>query len=115
MTPLLLTEADACQALNLCERTLRDARKSGALPYVLIGRAVRYTLTDLETFIESRRTWASTVAKTRRSGGIASRSTVVSFEEARAKQSKALQRQSPQPARPKRNRQSRNRTDGASM
>ena len=53
--PTLLTEAEAAQALRVCSRTLRKARKDGRLAYVLIGRAVRYTHGDLERFIESLR------------------------------------------------------------
>lgn len=53
---LLLTEAEAAARMRLCQRTLRKARKAGTLHYVLIGRAVRYTEQDLETFIDSLRT-----------------------------------------------------------
>lgn len=49
--PLLLTEPEAATALSLCPRTLRKARQQGRLPYVLIGKAIRYTLADLEQFI----------------------------------------------------------------
>lgn len=52
---LLLTEAEAAERLRICTRTLRKARQEGALHYVLIGRAVRYTVPDLESFIESLR------------------------------------------------------------
>lgn len=51
----LLTEAEAAEALRLCPRTLRKARQEGKLSYVLIGRAVRYTMRDLESFIEASR------------------------------------------------------------
>lgn len=50
---LLLTEAEAADAVQLCRRTLRKARQDGRLAYVLIGRAVRYTLDDLRDFIAS--------------------------------------------------------------
>lgn len=50
---LLLTEDEAARALKLCKRTLRKARQQGDLAYVLIGRAVRYTLADLQEFIAS--------------------------------------------------------------
>jgi excisionase family DNA binding protein len=49
---LLLTEEQAAERLNLCTRTLRKARQEGALTYVLIGRAVRYTVDDLAAFVE---------------------------------------------------------------
>ena len=53
--PALLTEAEAAEALRVCPRTLRKARHDGRLSYVLIGRAVRYTMSDLESFIEASR------------------------------------------------------------
>lgn len=52
---LLLTEAEAAERLNLCQRTLRKARQSGQLHYVAIGRAVRYTIEDLESFVATLR------------------------------------------------------------
>jgi hypothetical protein len=48
----LLTEAEAADRLRVCTRTLRKARHAGLLHYVLIGRAIRYTLGDLESYIE---------------------------------------------------------------
>ena len=54
MTALrLLTEPEAAEALRVCARTLRKARREGKLRYVLIGRAVRYSPDDLEAFVES--------------------------------------------------------------
>jgi hypothetical protein len=55
MTAPLLTEPQAAAHLAVCPRTLRKARKSGQLHYVLIGRAIRYTLADLAQFIDSHR------------------------------------------------------------
>lgn len=52
---LLLTEAEAADRLRLCQRTLRKARQEGLLHYVLIGRAVRYTVADLESYIDALR------------------------------------------------------------
>ncbi|WP_083836123.1 helix-turn-helix domain-containing protein [Sphingomonas elodea] len=51
----LLTETEAADRLKLCTKTLRKERKAGRLPYILIGRAVRYTLDDLESFIAKAR------------------------------------------------------------
>lgn len=59
MTQLLMTEAEAAERLSLCTRTLRKARQEGALPFVLIGRAVRYTMADLESYIEKQRQTAA--------------------------------------------------------
>lgn len=55
MIPLLFTEDEAAARLAICPRTLRKARQAGRLSYILIGRAVRYSLADLEAFIDSRR------------------------------------------------------------
>lgn len=52
---LLLTEAEAAEALRLCRRTLRKARAEGLLRYILVGRAVRYTHDDLQSWIDSLR------------------------------------------------------------
>lgn len=53
--PLLLTEDEAAERLRVCARTLRKARQEGLLHYILIGRAVRYTVSDLESYIERLR------------------------------------------------------------
>ena len=53
--PALLTEPEAAEALRVCTRTLRKARQDGKLSYVLIGRSVRYTMDDLQSFIEASR------------------------------------------------------------
>lgn len=50
---LLLTEVEAAKALRLSQRTLRKARNDGLLRYILIGRAVRYTMDDLQAYIDS--------------------------------------------------------------
>jgi excisionase family DNA binding protein len=52
---ILLTEPEAAERLRVCTRTLRKARKEGTLHYVLIGRSVRYTVQDLESFGEGLR------------------------------------------------------------
>jgi hypothetical protein len=83
----LLDEAQACKILCACPRTLRELRKSGALPFVLIGRAVRYTIPDLHAFIESRRTWDAPAPAPRRQQPRRP-SSVVDFETARAKVSR---------------------------
>lgn len=51
----LFTEAEAAEALRLCTRTLRKARALGQLRYILVGRAVRYTAEDLQSWIDSLR------------------------------------------------------------
>lgn len=52
---LLLTEAEAASCLRVCPRVLRRARQEGNLHFVLIGRSVRYTVEDLESFVERQR------------------------------------------------------------
>lgn len=51
----MLTEQEAAEALRVCTRTLRQARKDGRLTFVLIGRCVRYTPEDLEAFVAMSR------------------------------------------------------------
>ena len=50
--PLLLTPKEAAKALSVCERTLYELTKTGELPAVRIGRAVRYDVGDLRAWIE---------------------------------------------------------------
>jgi excisionase family DNA binding protein len=55
---LLLKPRDACKMLNVCERTLRDLKKARKIPYVSIGRAVRYDVADLRAWIASQKIFA---------------------------------------------------------
>ncbi|MXP42943.1 helix-turn-helix domain-containing protein [Allopontixanthobacter sediminis] len=89
MSPALLTEHEAAEALRVCTRTLRKARQEGALPYVRFGRTIRYTESDLTQFIEKARECHSTSAKAPRSGGTRSQSTVCDFEAALKKRASA--------------------------
>jgi excisionase family DNA binding protein len=52
---LLLTAAEAAQALAVSERTLWQLTRDGEIPRVCIGRNVRYSPADLQAFIERRR------------------------------------------------------------
>ena len=88
----LLTETQAAQHLKLCRRTLRKFRQEGSLPFVRLGRSIRYTETDLSLFIERSRECPSTSEKARRSGNTRSRSTVYDFEEVRAERANAKRR-----------------------
>jgi hypothetical protein len=55
-TRLLLTPREAAVALALCEKTLWSVTQPrGDLRAVRIGRAVRYDVADLRTFIEQRK------------------------------------------------------------
>jgi len=73
--------------LGLCQRTLRKARQDGLLPYVLIGRAVRYTMGDLESYIESLRQSATSCIAPTPTRRVSRRSSaaIVPFSERAAK------------------------------
>lgn len=45
---ILITEAEAAKMLNLSERMLGRLRNQNAIPYVSIGRAIRYRRDALE-------------------------------------------------------------------
>lgn len=50
----LLTEAEAAELLGLKQNTLNNWRCTHRvpLPYVRVGRAIRYRLADIQAFIE---------------------------------------------------------------
>lgn len=52
---ILLTEIEAAELMRLSTRTLRKARQDGHLHYVSVGRSVRYTVADLESYVERLR------------------------------------------------------------
>lgn len=52
----LLTEQEAAARLQVCDRTLRKERQAGNIPYILIGRCVRYHPDDLAQLIAAKRT-----------------------------------------------------------
>ena len=52
---LLFTAREAAQALAVCEKTLWTLTKTGQVSVVRVGRSVRYSPTDLEAFIASRK------------------------------------------------------------
>jgi len=66
----LLTEQEAADVLKLCPRTLRKERQAGRLPYILVGRSVRYAPSDLDQFIERSR--MVDTPRPKRAGGKAS-------------------------------------------
>ena len=53
---LLWTSREAAQALSISERTLWSLTHDGKIPCVRIGRAVRYDLADIRSWIESQKT-----------------------------------------------------------
>ena len=52
---LLVTERVAARMLGVCQRTVFTLRKAGEIPFVKIGRSVRYSAADLKALIERRR------------------------------------------------------------
>ena len=48
----LIKSHDAAKLLGISERKLWELKASGELTYIQIGRAVRYSVTDLEQWIE---------------------------------------------------------------
>ena len=60
LTPLFLTEVELAARWKMAVKTLRNSRVSGGhIPFVRIGRLVRYRLQDVEAY-ERRNTAAST-------------------------------------------------------
>lgn len=49
--PILLTERDVADALQVCNRTLRTARQNGSIRFLRIGRNIRYTMADVANFV----------------------------------------------------------------
>jgi excisionase family DNA binding protein len=54
-TVLLLTPPEASQALSISLRKLWGMTKSGEVPHVRLGRSVRYPVSDLLNWIDSKK------------------------------------------------------------
>lgn len=52
---LLITPKTAAQALAISPRKLWSLTNAGTIPCVRLGRSVRYSLTDLQTWIDNHR------------------------------------------------------------
>jgi len=52
LQPLLVSSAQAARLLAVSERTLFSLRKAGTIPAVQVGRAVRYSVAELEAWIK---------------------------------------------------------------
>lgn len=50
----LLTEKEACAILNVSKRNLYCWRMAGLIPFIKIGRAVRFRITDVQRALESK-------------------------------------------------------------
>ena len=53
-TPQLVTAAQAAETLAISTRQLLRLKSRGTLPYVQMGRSVRYRMKDIASFIESQ-------------------------------------------------------------
>jgi excisionase family DNA binding protein len=51
LTPLLIPGREAAKLLSVCERTLYTLTRTGEIPAVRIGRAVRYSVDDLQAWV----------------------------------------------------------------
>jgi len=51
LTPLLISGREAAKLLSVCERTLYSLTKAGEIPAVRIGRAVRYSVDELQAWV----------------------------------------------------------------
>lgn len=49
----LLTDQEACQYLRIRPRQLYTWRVSGMIPFIRIGRSIRYRRSDLEALIDA--------------------------------------------------------------
>lgn len=49
---LLLTPREAAAAMSVCEKTLYTLTRRGELPAIYIGSAKRYSIEDIQAFIE---------------------------------------------------------------
>ncbi len=80
---LLLSQAEAAEALGVSVKALRREVKAGNLRFILIGKRRKFVVRDLEEFIDSKRiVWPSIEGRGRPTGNSTSRSRVVGFEEA---------------------------------
>jgi len=52
--PILLKRPDAAKMLNVSKKTVFNLTKSGMIPCVRIGRAVRYPVQALHDYIENQ-------------------------------------------------------------
>jgi excisionase family DNA binding protein len=52
---LLLTPNEAARSLSICPRTLWTLTHEGQIPFVRIGRLVRYSPGDLQAWIEKQK------------------------------------------------------------
>jgi len=51
----LLDKQETAERLNISQRTLDNRIKSGAIPFVKLGKLVRFVPSDIEKYIEGHR------------------------------------------------------------
>ena len=51
--PLLIDTHEACELLSISARTLWQLTKDGVIPCRRLGRSVRYSIRDLEAWIDA--------------------------------------------------------------
>lgn len=62
----LLHKLDVMSQLKVCRSTVDAAMREGTLPFVKIGRAVRFRAADVESFIFAHRTGPTKTPASRR-------------------------------------------------
>ena len=55
MTNDILTEPEACELLRLSRSTLHRLRDQDGLPFLQVGRSVRYSRQQIETWLQQKR------------------------------------------------------------
>lgn len=56
LTPMLLTNRQAAAALQVSERTLYTLRTQQGLPYVMLGKCIRFRPADVDRWLAERAT-----------------------------------------------------------
>ncbi len=51
--PTLLTTAEAAERLQLKEGTLREYQRRGLVPFIQLGRQIRYDAADLAAWLDT--------------------------------------------------------------
>jgi len=64
--PTLLTTAEAAERLQIKEGTLREYQRRRLLPYLRLGRQIRYDAADLAAWLETIKEPASRPTKPQR-------------------------------------------------
>jgi len=59
IVPPLLTSRETAKTLAICEKSLFNLTRRGELRAIRIGRAVRYSVSDLQAFIDRAKGGAS--------------------------------------------------------